>query len=280
MEDVQYGLRKILYGTCKLSAEHSITCSNEKAIAESIWCSLLIGLCFVASLPVFGTEIPSWIQPSFVGLLWGGQFMMGFWLGGANLLRIHSILIVCIGVCWLTISLQTITDFSFRESLLFNVIIFLAGWLVIRLDCRSACKHWPEHRQRLRFQMPLVDYFILMTVAACLVSSLGQLCSPPVLLIGVGCTVLVGCCSCWAAYHWAWNDQRPLGAPLLIALLMTGICFYWLRLLAPSLSMSELSEWLLCGPASVLASQTFTVLVTMAVVRKFSMNVPGISAQL
>jgi len=175
-------------------------------------------------------------------------------------------------MCWLTFSFHWTTDFTFPESLLFSTLIATAGWLAIRWDRSLAVEHWPEHRRWTPKQLPLIDFFVLTAVVACLVSGARQLNSPPALLIGVGWSLLIGCSGCWMAYQWAWNDRRPVGFPLLVNVLLIGISGYWVKWMAPSLGLVELGQWLICGPASVLASQLFTVLVALAVARRFARN--------
>ncbi|MFO0942170.1 MAG: hypothetical protein U0930_15645 [Pirellulales bacterium] len=117
-----------------------------------------------------------------------------------------------------------------------------------------------------KWQLPITDFFVATTLVACLVKACTQMTSPPIMLISVLGTLLVGCSCCWAAYHWAWNDTQPVGIPLLVVALLALIGLAVLLWVSP-LTAFELATWLLVGPLSVLAAQSFTVLAAFSVVR-------------
>lgn len=234
-----------------------------------MWCVLLAVVSAVAAVPFLVSEIPVWIQPSLVGLLWGGQFMLGFWLGGANQLTGFRLVMASASFGWLTAAFLWITDFTFRESLSFGVLILLAGWLAIRRNQQTALEHWPDLRVQKFRQISLIDLFLAVTVTACLVSGLVHWTSPPALMLSVGWALALGCCLCGMATQWAWNDRRPVGIDLITAFLLIAIGVYCLKLVAPTLGFREMCQWMLQGPASVLASQTFSVLLALAVSRRF-----------
>ena len=240
-----------------------------KSSPESVWCAMLVGLCLMVGFPFYFSRIPDWTQPSFVGLIWGGQFILGVWLGGANHHTFLRLLIATTSFLWCAVGFQWVTDFSFRETLLFSALILSAGFIIIRCDQRVVQAHWPDHRTRKSMQVSLIDLFVATTVTAVLVSGLRNLTAPPALLIGVGWSLLVGCCCCWMTYHWAWNDLRPVGLPLFTTAVLVCVGCIWLRVISPSLGFGELCQWLVCGPASVLASQCCTVLVALALARQF-----------
>lgn len=196
--------------------------------------------------------------------------MIGFWMGGSNRLGTPRLLASCLGCLWISMSFQSLTDFTFRESLVINTIALTAGWLVIRLDHRAARLHWSDSRCRSRWQFPLIDFFMMATVSACLISGFRSWSAPLSLMLGVGCTLLIGCCGCWAAYHWAWNDRRPVGLPMITAAFLAVASLCGLSNMAPSLSPLELAHWLLSGPAGVLASQICSVIFALALARRFS----------
>lgn len=246
-----------------------------RSFADPVWSLLLTVICWAVSLPFLGWQLPAWIQPSFVGLLWGGQFMLGFWLAGARLNSPIGLVVAGLSWCWLAFGFHTVTDFTIPESLLFGTLTSTAGWLVIRWDRGVALQRWPAHRPWQPRQIPIIDFVVLTAIVACLLSGARQLQSPPALLIGVGWCLLIGCSCCWMAYEWAWNDRKPVGPPLVVNVLLIGSSLYWLQWVAPSLSMTEIFQWLVSGPASVLAAQVFTVLVALAAARRFARTPPA-----
>ena len=216
--------------------------------------------------------LPMWVQPSVVGLLWGLQFLIGFWLGGVRRSAALSLGIAAGGAGLLTLAFRALTDFRLAECLLVSSLLLLSGWLTVRLDGRAR-RHWPGRRLRSQ-QWSLVDLFLATTLVACLIHGLRGMSSSPLLWVGVAGTLLIGACGSWAAYRWAWDDERPGLAALLVTLVLAAGGVTTAIRFSPSLTAEELIHWLVVGPLSVLAAQLCTVLLVLAVTRQYQPSLP------
>lgn len=241
------------------------------SICDAFWLFFILGICAATAMPIHGFVLPAWIQPSLVGLIWGSQFLIGFWLGAG---RPRPFLGATAAMLWSTLAMSSATDFSFRESLLLGNLQLAAGWLVTRWDRRTAQFQKLSTEGPNDNQWPMSDLFLLTAIVACIVSSIGHWTAPLTLLVSVAATLLVSCCCSWAAYQWSWNDDRPIGLPMIVAILFTGIAIYAVTRLSPTMQVREIAHWLLAGPASVVASQTFVVLLALGMSRNRSPDHP------
>jgi hypothetical protein len=245
----------------------SLTAAQETGSAPSSTLALVIlALAVIGCLPLFGLLVPLWLQPSLVGLLWGSLFLGGCWLTIAGSCSWLMHLLVLVGAASLTTTFHRVTDLSIEESLLACVMLVACGWMMFRID-RNPWKVVSGQPMALTIrQIPLTDLFLLTTLAACIVRAATHMTSPPLMLIGIMGTLVVGCVYTWAAYHWAFNDARPVGAPMVLAVMLSlvgiGIVLY-----ASPMSIRELCVWLLQGPLSVIATQCFTVLAVFGIMR-------------
>lgn len=236
--------------------------------AESIWLTLITAISLLSALPGAGLELAVWIQPALVGLIWGGQFIAGFWGGASDRPNLFGLGLLVIASLWLSRCLQNITDFTFFESLLFTVIVSSTGWLAAKYCCLLAQPHWSRLRDQKMSQFSIIDLLFLMTVVACLVAGAKHMAAHPLFFLGVLGTLLIGSCGCWAAVNWAWNDQGPLGIPGLIfgfSIVLGLAMVYWI---SPSMSWWERIEWAVSGPLCVCAAQCTTALVAFAGIRQ------------
>lgn len=236
------------------------------ATSTTMLAGLLSILAGLGSLPLLGVYIPLWIQPSLVGLLWGSLFLIGSWLTFASHCNWFNLALVVGGSVSLTFAFHSITDLTIEESILVAVTLVACGWLAFRFDPspKNTIARLATHSNGL--QIPLIDLFVAMTLVACTARAITQMTSPPIMLIGIMGTLIVGCCCCWAAYHWAWNDDRPIGAPLVAVFVLASLGIATAYRFS-ALSALELLRWLLQGPLSVIAAQCFTVLVVLAIMR-------------
>lgn len=248
--------------TSHLSKHHEQT----QLTAMPVLGLLLVLFAFLAALPVIGFEVPLWIQPSVVGLLWGSLFLSGCWFAFAGHYSWLYVMLIGGSSIVFTVAFRTVTDLSLEESLLASVLLFASGWMAMRFDRRPQEAIAKQLKSSKPLQIPLMDFFIATTLVACTARAISQMSGPPVMLIGIIGTLFIGCGGCWAAYHWAWNDARPIGLPFGITVVLSMIAVVLLIGISP-LSTTELAGWLLVGPLSVLATQCFTVLAALAVLR-------------
>ncbi len=227
---------------------------------------LLVMLSIFGSLPLFGFQAPTWVQPSAVGMIWGGLFLAGFGLATVGReARLHVLAVPCCAII-LMLAFRAITDLTLQECLVVAVALVGAGWLARRLDRRMLkASKVPADLSR-SWQVPMIDFFIATTLIACLARALIDMTNPPIMLISILGTLVVGCGCCWAAYHWTWNDSQPVGLPIVVVALLALAGVGVLVRVSP-LGPIELAAWLLVGPLSVLASQSFTVLFVFAAIR-------------
>jgi hypothetical protein len=159
-----------------------------------------------------------------------------------------------------------VTDLTIEESLLASVMLVACGWMMFRID-RDPWKVVSGKPLVLTFrQIPLADLFLLTSMVACVVRAATHMTSPPLMLIGIMGTLVVGCTYTWAAYHWAFNDARPVGSPLVAAALLSFAGVATILYVSP-MSIRELCFWLLQGPLSVIAAQCLTALAAFGIVR-------------
>jgi hypothetical protein len=245
------------------------------SVAETMWTLVLAAVCLAGAVPAAGShagiEVPVWLQPGMLGLFWGGLYLIGFWAGGTRGLSLASACTLGLAAFWLTYSIQSLTDFSYHQSLLVSALAVASGWVTFRKGCPLAAKHWKNARLSRLQQWSLGDAFMVMTVAACAASGMARFTGSPALFFSVLATVLIGCCWSWAAVDWAWNDRTPIGLPLAISILMTALGMAAVSWWAPSMTFGQRLEWAVSGPLSGCAAQSVTVLVAVALIRQ---NVP------
>lgn len=227
---------------------------------------LLVMLSVLGSLPLFGFQAASWAQPSVVGMIWGGLFLAGFGLATVGReSKLHVLAVPCCAIV-LMLAFRSITDLTLQECLVVAAALVGTGWLARRLDRRMLkASNEPMNLPR-SWQVPMIDFFIATTLIACLARAMIDMTNPPIMLISILGTLVVGCGCCWAAYHWTWNDTQPVGLPLVVVALLALAGVGVLVRVSP-LAPVELAAWLLVGPLSVLASQSFTVLLVFAAIR-------------
>lgn len=243
----------------------SIEPSQTPGRSQPVLVLLLIAITLISSMPLFGVDVKLWVQPSLVGLIWGGMFLIGFGLASLGGQTATSLLTLPWCALLQTLSFKEITDLSVEECLVVAVALVGTGWIARRFD-RRMIKIMSQIQAPAKWQLPLMDFFVATTLVACLVKACMEMTSPPIMLISVLGTLLIGCSCCWAAYHWAWNDSQPVGLPLILVASLAFIGVTILFKVSP-LTAIELAAWLLVGPLSVLAAQSFTVLAVFAIIR-------------
>jgi hypothetical protein len=227
----------------------------------------LAALIGIGSLPVFGIPAPLWLQPAWVGLLWGVLFLLGLYQSHAKNQDVVRLAAVVLASVMLTVAFTRITDLHFCESLLASVMLFLCGWMVGNFDSSSR-RLMRGRSEKNSGQVSMLNLFVITTLVACALHAFSNLQSPMVTLVGVMGTLIIGCTGCWAAAQWAWNDRRPIGMPLALAVAASIIGFGLLRRSSPGMTLGDLSTWLLAGPISVLAAQVMVVLAVLGLVRQ------------
>jgi hypothetical protein len=225
-----------------------------------------------------GWQVPLWLQPSAVGVLWGVIFLLGLLLSLAGNFRSSQLFVVVLCTLVSGLAFHRITDLTIDESIFAILPLIGCGWSTARFDRSPLHSLNLKARELNSMQVPLLDYFLVTTLVACLAHVLLKMHSPPLILVGVMGTVLIGCCSCWAAYQWALCDHYPIGLP---ALMSIGLCLAGIAVLLrlTPLSSSELISWMVTGPLSVLAAQVFTVLLVLALSRWHVASVRRTSSQ-
>lgn len=242
------------------------TLNPQKSTAQQpVLVLLLIAITLLSSLPLVSVEVKLWAQPSLVGFIWGGMFLVGFGLASLGRQPTASLLVLPWCALLQTLAFRAITDLSIEESLVVGVALVGTGWLARRFD-RRMLQATRDFDAPAKWQLPIMDFFVATTLIACLAKACIQMTSPPIMLVSILGTLLVGCSCCWAAYHWAWNDSQPVGLPLILVASLALIGLAVLVRVSP-LTAIELAAWLLVGPLSVLAAQSFTVLAVFGVIR-------------
>lgn len=239
---------------------------NHAAFFASTLAGLLLPLAGIACLPLLGLPIPLWSQPSLVGLLWGSLFLSGCWLSLACHSTWFNLTLVALGSTLLARSFYAITDLAIEEILLASVALVVCGWLAFRIDPKP---RYAIARQPIDIkvrQIPLIDLFVGMSLVACTIRAVTHLTGLPLMLIGIMGTLVIGCGSSWAAYHWVFNDTRPIGRPVLVVALLSLLMLMITAWNTP-LSTVELARWLIQGPLGVVAAQSLTVLAVLAILR-------------
>lgn len=244
--------------------------------ARSVLTFSILGIALFSSLPTFLQNLPIWAQPSIVGMVWGGLFLVGFALASAGRVSFAGLMTILASAILQTLAFRRITDLSIHECTIVTVGLVGSGWLVRRMDRRFS-QLASESQSYSKWQVPLVDFFIATSLIACLASAINHMNEPPILLASVIGTLIVGCGCSWAAYHWAWNDQRPVGVPLSVVAIISLLGLGILIKISP-LTATELAAWLLMGPLSVMAAQAFTVLLTFGLMR-WQIPVVGVTSR-
>lgn len=247
-----------------ISSDCPDDCSQVAGAPRPVLVLSLIAITLISSLPLVGVDLGLWAQPSFVGLIWGGLFLAGFGLASTATRSIVQLVSMPGCALLLTYAFRSITDLSIEECIVVAVALLASGWLAKRFDRRM--QRLTREPSPAKWQLPILDLFIATTLVACLSRACMHMTSPPIMLVSVLGTLIVGCSCCWAAYHWAWNDDRPIGVPLLMVAALAALGLGILVKVSP-LTAIELAAWLLVGPLSVLASQSFTVLAVFAMIR-------------
>jgi hypothetical protein len=221
-------------------------------------------LFLVAFAILFGRDIPVWLQPSTVGLLWGGLVVCGFSIGGIQ--RGHWMGSLIAGLCsWLMGEcLQSVTDLAAADCLLLSVLLLSGGWLAARLDLRRFHNLNPSEGW---YQWTIADLVFITTMAACLCQAWLHLQAPPLMFLSILGALIAGLVGSWLSYRWVWNDRWSLSraACIVVAGLAATTC---LLVQAPfEMTVWQAAKWLVTMPLAVLATQCMTVLVAMAAIR-------------
>ena len=210
--------------------------------------------------------IPTFLQPSLVGGLWGLMYVVGTLLC-SHLGRPSLFGFAVLGASYLNLtSLHRVTDFDWSACLLIVATVTGAGWLVQRwVSSRTA----PDTSGRQSAsQWGLWDIVVLTTIAALFCRAIPNLQESPLFAAAVCLTLIVGLSGCWIAHQWAIRDRFAwieIGMSCAVVLLA---CFLLIRF-APGRGFETL-QWLVVGPFSVLAAQGVTVLACLALTRTYN----------
>jgi hypothetical protein len=90
-----------------------------------IWGAILATL---AGSLILGWQPVLWLQPSIVGVMWGGVFTFGLLLGGPGQGRLLLGVVTCLGCLVITLAFRNLTNFDTSDSLLFSSALALGGW--------------------------------------------------------------------------------------------------------------------------------------------------------
>ncbi len=217
-------------------------------------------LATLACLPiVLEVQLPIWLQPTIVGLLWGAQFVAGFILA-----RVHS------GKFWATLASLAcaivfglcfflLTDLAADDCLLVSALLISVGWLTARVDQRPRGAHDRATPRHLR-QYSLADMAFATTIAACLSRALPHLSAPPLLLFSVLVALAAGLICSWIAYRWVWKDECSLPRILLIFTMLALATGLLIAYVPTGMTVIQALAWLATGPANVIAAQAAAVL--------------------
>lgn len=85
-------------------------------------------LATLAGSLILGWQPVLWLQPSIVGIMWGGLFTFGLLLGGPGQGRLLLGVVTCLGCLVITLAFRNLTSFDTSDSLLFSSALALGGW--------------------------------------------------------------------------------------------------------------------------------------------------------
>ncbi len=243
----------------------------------------LVVLCGVV---LSGAALPIWLQPTIVGILWGGTLLCGLYLGAWGMFRASCVLTVAGLSILLHLACLKITNLQWADSLLLSSILLSCGWVKGRwssqeltvegaergqvsralnsADGRSSTVNVPCQRSPL--QWSIGDMATITALAACMTSAGMQVRISP-LLVSVAWAFLVGLMSCWTAYRWVWLDRWSMNSLGLAVLGIIAAIVYLDQYAPTDATWMESFAWLCAGPISVVASQATTVLLFLAIVR-------------
>lgn len=221
---------------------------------------MLLGSC--AAMVAFGTESPLWFQPTVVGVLWGTLFSAGYILGGIGRGDCRVAALSTGYVSLASLALMRATDLGSAESLVTITLLVTSGWLA------ATTRHFQVVRERgQRFQISIWDLGFVTAATAGLVHGLPRIDQTGVFLLAVFVTLISGIFLSWFAARWVdqdyWTPVRfaIYSSPLLVLASYVGFS------VARDTSLIQSVNWLITGPINVLASQSLTVIISVALLR-------------
>lgn len=226
---------------------------------------LAIGLLMVASVLSAGAEPPQWLQPTLVGMLWAGLFLVGFACGSfarGNVL--YAIYSACLAILSNS-AFHKLTSLFGGECLLITSLVLLVGWAAANFDPATRRAYAPQTEPAPILRVQIWDIAYLTVLVALVCRALPELESLTVLMATALVAVLASLPSCWAASRWAWDDHwtgwkvAAMAATVSVAI---GVVFYH----SPMPPATTL-RWLLAGPMHVIAAQATTVLLFCSAMR-------------
>ncbi len=207
-------------------------------------------------LILMADQVPIWLQPSTVGLLFGFSYALSVGMQarsiGGGLYFFLSVASICLSTC----ALQVLTSLNWPECLMATSALSLAGWTIGVWERR---KQYSTSSNNV-YQWTIWDIGLLTLWVACLTSGIQRIAWDSPLILEVGCVVAAAGMVGWIAYRWVWDDRWTIGKLCALALGMTivmgGLCCG-----VPSgRSIAIASHWILTGPCSVLAAQVIAIL--------------------
>lgn len=232
---------------------------------------------------------PVWLQPSVLGLLWGGVFLNGVATGYGRGSLLFTILALS-HLCLTRTAFEHLTSLATSECCILCVILFASGWVTAQFDSMhsAVCERrvnreqsanrdsirildtsdeQPTIHSHLRQQWTIWDLAVLTTLCAVLCYAIPHVTSSLLFLSHVLFAATAGSLASWIAYRWVLDDRWSLGK---LAVLVIGTSLgLWLivRQTPDDFSMLHALVWILTGPLAVIAAQAFTVMAILTAIR-------------
>ncbi len=214
-------------------------------------------------------QIPAWLQPSTVGLLFGFSYALSVGMQARSIGGGLYFLLSVASVCLSTFALQVLTSLNWPECLLAMTGLSFAGW---------ATGVWERREQYSTsandvYQWTIWDIGLLTLWVACLASGIQRIAWDSPLIREVVCVMAAAGMVGWIAYRWVWDDHWTIGKVLMLVLGMSiaiGILYCGIP---NGRSIAIVGHWMLTGPFSVLAAQAIAVMSIFGAARLGSLPV-------
>ena len=198
----------------------------------------ILALCLCAQL-----ELPLWLQPSVVGVVWATLFFLGTRLNMTA--QPIQLLCACLASVPLTQAFQLVTDLSLAECVLASCALLGAGWLTWRPNSQASRRgHWS-----------IWEMMLATTIVAIALSCFPNITSSMLLLLAVVLTLVGGIVFSAFAHRIVLNDDWNLAHLGICA----GIASIWALiafLFRPTgTTWTSALTWLMTGPLLVVSSQ-------------------------
>lgn len=247
--------------------------ATEKTFAVGAASSLVNTAFIVVLSAALCVGAPEWMHAALIGCVWGTLALAGLVCSWSRQ-RLMTAVVVLAWSALAQAALRSLTDLEHNAAWMCVACALAGGWGIgwmltpWEAETRrpfSTNQAPPSARRSSRWSMWDIGALATFVAATCWL--IPRLENQIELLCRVAPTLLGGALVSLLAVEWGWRDHWSLSRLCSIALglgLLLALC--WLS--APAeLYQQRMWQWILSGPASVIAAQGVTVLLAMAAVR-------------